>query len=63
MLLRVNTDIIIETDDDPQDVCSTIQIEGAQNFDDFPHGEIIKFDVLSQGRVTDEEAHERGWVE
>lgn len=29
----------------------------------FPHGEIVKIEVLSLGAVSDEEAEERGWTE
>lgn len=62
-LLRVNTDIIIDTQAAPRDVAQTVTSEGPRFFDQFPHGEAFKFDVLSCERVTDEEAHGHGWVE
>lgn len=64
-LLRVNADWIIDTDDDDHAVSETIQDSAPVILESagFPHGEIVKIEVLSLGAVSDEEAEERGWTE
>lgn len=64
-LMRVNADWIIETEDDGHDVCETIQDDAPMILQNagFPHGDIVKIEVLTLAAVTDEEANERGWTE
>jgi hypothetical protein len=62
-LLRVNTDIIIDTEAHRDDVVEAVGEEFPVALGGFPLGEVVKVDVLGTERVEDIEAHERGWVE
>lgn len=62
-LLRINADIIIDSDHASQAVCETLLAGATDALGGFPLGEVVAFDVLSQDKVQDAEADERGWTE
>jgi hypothetical protein len=67
MLIKVNTDIIIDVQDDDQaeEACGALDsgLDGAITAANFPYGEVIDADVNEYKKVSAKEAEEKGWVE
>jgi hypothetical protein len=57
--------VVIDTEDDPHEVCETLGRGAREMLAGFPHGDVVKVEVLSQELVSGHEAemYERERVE